>query len=268
MPRHVFAGLAASCQRGAGGVSGARETLRRLLSEAQRAVVFTGAGISTESGIADFRSSGGIWSRFAPIDFRDFLASAEARRESWRRRLALEPQFAAATPNRGHRAVARMVARGQVGCVVTQNVDGLHQQSGVPEARLVELHGNTTYAHCLNCANRFDVPPILERFAADGQAPTCNECGGLVKTATISFGQAMPRAAMARAREETLRCDLFLAVGSSLVVYPAAGFPALAKKCGATVVIVNREATEQDAVADVRVQGEIGEILGEAVGVD
>ncbi len=243
------------------------DALSRALAASRRTVVFTGAGISTESGIADFRSPGGVWSRMAPIDYREFIASKEARRESWRRRLEMDAEFRQARPNRGHRAVAQLVARGTASCVVTQNIDGLHQQSGVPAEKLVELHGNTTYASCLACGRRLELAPLLETFAREQSAPICGDCGGLVKTATVSFGQPMPEAAMARARAAALACDLFLAVGSSLVVYPAAGLPRLARKAGATLAIVNREPTDLDDLADVVVRGEIGAVLGEAAGV-
>ncbi|HEV2336929.1 MAG TPA: Sir2 family NAD-dependent protein deacetylase, partial [Stellaceae bacterium] len=168
---------------------------RRLIARARRAVVFTGAGISTESGIPDFRSPGGIWTRMAPIDFSDFLASEEARRETWRRRFAAEETLRSARPNRGHRAVAALVERRIVAAVVTQNIDGLHQASGVPEETLIELHGNTTYAHCLDCRERYEIEALRAAFARDGEAPSCTKCGGFVKTATISFGQAMPEGA-------------------------------------------------------------------------
>jgi len=217
--------------------------LAQAIERARRAIVFTGAGISTESGIPDFRSPGGIWTRMAPIDFADFLASDEARRETWRRRFAMEETFRAATPNRGHRAVAELVRHGKAAAVITQNIDGLHQASGVPDDKVVELHGNTTYARCLDCETRYELEPLRIAFARDGNAPICGDCGGYVKTATISFGQAMPVGAMRRAEIETLAADLFIVAGSSLVVYPAAGFPELAKHNGASLVIINREPT-------------------------
>jgi NAD-dependent deacetylase len=242
--------------------------LGQLIARSRRAVVFTGAGISTESGIPDFRSPGGIWTRMAPIDFADFLASEEARRETWRRRFAMEETFRAAAPNRGHRAVAELVRRGKVAAVITQNIDGLHQASGVAPERVIELHGNTTYAHCLDCARRYEIEEVHSAFARDEAAPFCADCGGWVKTATISFGQAMPQAAMRRAETETIAADLFIVAGSSLVVYPAAGFPELATRYGATLVIINREPTPLDSLADLVLHRAIGETLGGAVGVD
>ena len=241
--------------------------LAELIDGSGRAVVFTGAGISTESGIPDFRSPGGIWSRMAPIDFAEFLASEEARRETWRRRFAFEEILREAAPNRGHRAVAELVRRGKAAAVITQNIDGLHQASGIADERIVELHGNTTYAVCLHCAVRYEIGRLHEAFDHDGTAPRCTGCGGFVKTATISFGQAMPAAAMRRAERETLAADLFIVAGSSLVVYPAAGFPELAKRNGAALAIVNREPTGLDRMADLVLHRTIGDTLGAAVDI-
>jgi NAD-dependent protein deacetylase/lipoamidase len=241
--------------------------LGQLLAGARRGVVFTGAGISTESGIPDFRSPGGMWTRMAPIDFASFLASETARRESWRRRFESDAVMCAARPNRGHRAVAALVQRGTFAAVITQNIDGLHQASGLDDAAVIELHGNTTYAHCLDCAERYEIAALRHAFERDGAAPCCARCGGFVKTATISFGQAMPEAAMRRALAATLAADVFVVVGSSLVVYPAAGFPEQAKRNGAALAIVNREPTPLDDVADIVVRHAIGESLGMAVGV-
>ena len=240
--------------------------LRQMIEEAKRVVIFTGAGISTESGIPDFRSPGGIWTKMRPIDFSDFMSSAEARRETWRRRFATDETMRKAEPNRGHRAVATLVSRGKASAVITQNIDGLHQASGVPASRVIELHGNTTYAHCLDCAQRYEIADVREEFERTGEAPNCNACGGFVKTATVSFGQSMPPAAMIRAEEETLASDLFITIGSSLVVYPAAGFPEMAARNGARLVILNREPTGLDALADLVLNREIGETLGAAVG--
>lgn len=242
--------------------------LKSMLESSERAVVFTGAGISTESGIPDFRSPGGFWTKYRPIEFSDFLSSEEMRRESWRRKIAAEEAFGQVEPNRGHRAVAHLVAQGKVSSVITQNIDGLHQRSGVPDDQVIELHGNSTYAVCLRCFCRYELEPILAAFKLDEEPPVCNRCGGIVKTATISFGQPMPEEAMHRARLETEACDLFLAVGSSLVVYPAAGFPMLAKRCRARLVILNRDPTDLDGMADLVMNLEIGRTLGAVTGVD
>ena len=244
---------------------GAVAALRAMLAASRRAVVFTGAGISTESGIPDYRSPGGIWSQYRPIDFQEFMASKEARREYWRRKFGTHETVAGAEPNAGHLAVAALVRRGTVSAVITQNVDGLHQASGIPRAQVIELHGNTTYAHCLSCGHDYDLEPIRRAFQDDGTLPLCAACGGIVKTATISFGQAMPQAEMERARDESLGCDLFLAIGSSLQVQPAAGFPVIAKRNGAGLVILNREPTGLDPVADLVIGAEIGPTLEAAV---
>jgi len=234
--------------------------LADLIAAAHRIVPFTGAGISTECGIPDFRSPGGIWTKYRPIPFDEFLASQEMRDESWRRRLAMDEQFSTARPGRGHRALAALFRAGKVPAVITQNIDNLHQASGIPEAHVVELHGNTTYAACLDCACRYELAWVRERFAAERRSPDC-ACGGYIKTATISFGQAMPEEPMRRAEELTLQCDLFVAIGSSLVVWPAAGFPLMAKRNGARLVILNREATDFDDIADLVIRDDIGNAL-------
>jgi NAD-dependent deacetylase len=245
-----------------------RAALSRLLAESKRAVVFTGAGISTESGIPDFRSPGGVWEKFKPVMYQDFVASDAAKRDYWRQRFAREGAMLKAEPNRGHRAVEKLVRTGKVSSVITQNIDGLHQVSGVPEEKIIELHGNSTYASCLECAARYEIDPIRETFLKNETLPLCNHCGGAVKTATISFGQAMPEDAMRAAQIETLQCDLFLAIGSSLVVYPAAGFPLMAKEHGARLVILTRDPTDLDRYADLVLNDEIGPVLGDAVGVN
>lgn len=245
--------------------SAGAEKLAALLRASGRAVVFTGAGISTESGIPDFRSPGGIWTKMAPIEFGDFVASAEQRREAWRRRFVMEEMFATVKPNAGHEAVAELVRRGVVGCVITQNIDNLHQDSGVPPGKVIEIHGNTRYAKCLECGARSELEPIRAHFEKHGDPPDCVACGGLLKTATISFGQAMPELEMARAEQATLACDLFVVLGSSLVVYPAAGFPRLARRNGARLAIVNREPTDQDEIADLVLRAPIGPTLSAAV---
>ncbi|MFL5280373.1 MAG: SIR2 family NAD-dependent protein deacylase [Rhodopila sp.] len=243
------------------------EELIHLIDSADRIALFTGAGISTESGIPDFRSPGGIWTKQVPIDFSDFMRSDEARRETWRRRFAMEPILRQATPNRGHRAVAELIRSGKASAVITQNIDGLHQDSGIPDDKVIELHGNTTYAHCLDCGTRYEIEALRIDFEQDRIVPHC-ACGGWVKTATISFGQAMPLDEMRRAERETLLADLFIAIGSSLVVYPAAGFPELAKRNGATLAILNLQQTGLDEIADLVLNRPIGDTLGAAVGVD
>lgn len=236
-----------------------------LLRDARRAVVFTGAGISTESGIPDFRSPGGIWTKMMPVQFQDYLADPAARRVSWERRFEMEETWNAVKPNAGHLAVAELVRRGIVSAVITQNIDSLHQAAGVPERQVIELHGSTRYAKCLTCGTRVEIADIRAHFGTHGDAPDCRLCGGIIKTATISFGQAMPEAEMERAQEASLGADLMLVAGSSLVVYPAAAFPLVAKRAGARFVILNREETEQDPYADLVLHREIGPTLTEAV---
>ncbi len=238
-----------------------RRRLAQLLESARVVLPFTGAGISTETGIPDFRSPGGLWSKLRPIPFDEFLASQEMRDELWRRRFAMEERFAAARPGRGHRAIASLYRAGKAPAVVTQNIDNLHQASGIDADDVIELHGNTTYALCLQCERRYELTWVQARFVASGgRAPDC-ACGGHIKTATISFGQPMPDAALRRAEALTRDCDLFLAIGSSLVVWPAAGMPLLAKRAGARLVIINREPTEFDTVADLVVREDIGGVL-------
>jgi NAD-dependent deacetylase len=243
------------------------EDLKQLLAQSRRAVVFTGAGVSTESGIPDFRSPGGIWTKYQPIDFREFMTSEEARMETWRRKIAVDQAVSRAEPNRGHRAIAHLVKQGKVSCVITQNIDGLHQRSGVPDDQVIELHGNGTYAACLDCAKRYELADVFAAFMIKEEPPVCG-CGGFIKSATISFGQPMPVEAMRRAQAESKSCELFLAIGSSLVVYPAASFPAVAKQNGARLVILNREPTDLDYIADLVVNLEIGPTLGAVTGID
>lgn len=240
-----------------------RARLARMIEDARTAVVFTGAGMSTESGIPDFRSPGGVWSRMKPIYFQDFIASEDRRREAWNRVFSGTAGWVGGKPNAGHQAVARLVASGKVSAVITQNVDNLHQDSGVPEDQVVELHGNASYAKCLECGSRYELADLREPFQKGGVIPICRWCGGLVKTATISFGQSMPDGPMAEAQAHTLACDLFLVLGSSLAVYPAAGFPLLARRNGARLVIVNREPTDLDGHADLVLHDEIGPVMTE-----
>ena len=240
-----------------------RAELARMIDDARRVVVFTGAGMSTESGIPDFRSPGGVWSKMKPIQFQDFVAREDMRREAWTRVFNGSAGWVGRAPNAGHDAVARMVAMGKVMTVITQNVDNLHQDSGIADERIIELHGNASYATCLSCGRRHELHHLKPGFVERGEIPACRDCGGLVKTATISFGQAMPQDQMLLAEEATLACDLFLVLGSSLVVFPAAGFPLLAKRNGAQLAIVNREATDMDRYADLVLHDEIGPVLTE-----
>ncbi|MBK9081948.1 MAG: NAD-dependent deacetylase [Rhizobiales bacterium] len=234
--------------------------LARWIDESEAIVAFTGAGISTESGVPDFRSPGSPWLTNMPIDFGDFVSDPAKRAEAWRRKFAMDDIYAGVRPSRGHRALAALAAAGKLDSIITQNIDNLHQASGVDPDRIVELHGNGSYARCLSCGARHELADVRRAFEATGEGPLC-ACGGLIKSATISFGQAMPQAEMRRAQAATLRCDLFIAIGSSLVVQPAAGFPLLAREHGARLVIVNRDPTPLDRFADLVVHAEIGAVL-------
>jgi NAD-dependent deacetylase len=242
-----------------------RERLRDMIDRARRVAIFTGAGISTESGIPDFRSPGGVWSRMSPIYFQDFIASEAKRREAWERAFSGRAGWTGKEPNAGHFAVARLVASGKARAVITQNVDNLHQHAGVPAEQVIELHGNASYAACLECGLRHELADLMVLYQATGDLPACRTCGGIVKTATISFGQAMPPEPMARAETEALACDLFLVLGSSLVVYPANGFPVLAKENGARLAILNREPTDMDELSDLVLHDEIGPVMSSVV---
>ena len=244
------------------------EDLKRMIAAAKRIVAFTGAGISTESGIPDYRSPGGIWTKYKPIEFGDFIASEELRRESWRRKFATDEIMRKASPNAGHRALARLAEQGKLIAIITQNIDGLHQVSGIPDGQIIELHGNATYASCLECKRRYELEWVGRIFADGEKLPICTVCHGMIKTATISFGQSMPEAEMERARDAALDADLMITIGSSLVVYPAASFPIMAKRNGAKYVIVNRDPTDQDEIADLAINAEIGATLSKAVGVN
>jgi NAD-dependent deacetylase len=241
------------------------EAFRSLLNSSRRAVIFTGAGISTESGIPDFRSPGGVWTRMQPIYFQEFVASEEKRREAWRRRFDNRDGWNAAQPNSGHFAVAQLIQSGKASAVITQNVDNLHQQSGVHDDKIIELHGNASYATCLSCHVRVELAQLEQEFRDSGTVGPCR-CGGIVKSATVSFGQQMPELPMRRAREATMLCDLFIVLGSSLSVFPAADFPVRAKRNGAALAIVNRDPTQMDAIADVVINAGIGETMARAVG--
>ena len=244
--------------------------LRQWVEEATNVVIFTGAGMSTDSGIPDFRSPGGVWSRMAPIMYQDFIASEENRIEAWRRKFAMADELGTSFPNDGHKAIAKLVETGKVTAVITQNIDNLHQDSGIPEDKIIELHGNGSYAVCLDCDLRHELDAIRAAFEACDmqQAPGCQNCGGMVKSATVSFGQAMPEAQMKRAEDATLACDLFIAIGSSLQVFPAAGFPVLARHNGARLVILNREPTELDSTASLVLNEEITPTLINLLSLD
>ena len=238
--------------------------LADLIRAADRVLVFTGAGISTESGIPDFRSPGGVWSKIQPIYFQDFVASREKRREAWTRVFNKSAGWVGASPNDGHRAIAKLVEMGKVTAVVTQNVDNLHQDGGVPDDKVIEIHGNASYAKCLDCGMRHELEELRAPWEADEES-VCVNCAGLLKTATISFGQAMPEDKMERATAEAEASDLCIVLGSSLVVYPAAGIPVMAVRAGSRLVIVNREPTDLDPYAHLVLNTEIGPLMNEVM---
>jgi len=237
------------------------EELARLVQRARRAVIFTGAGMSTECGIPDFRSPGGFWTRYKPIHFDEFIASEATRRDAWTCFFVVRDALTEAAPGPGHRAVAELVARGHIAHIITQNIDGMHERAGVPRHRIIEIHGNATYAACLACGERHELDWAREVLRREGRVPGCTACGGIVKSATISFGQRMPDQAMADARAATLDADLFIAVGSSLQVFPAAGFPVMASHNRTPLAIVNREPTGLDGLAQLVINGEISDVL-------
>ena len=241
-------------------VADGRLTLARLLGESESVTVFTGAGISTECGVPDYRSPGSPWRVHQPIVFKDYLADPGQRVEAWRRKFAMDDLYAGATPGRGHRAVARWAERGLVGAVITQNIDGLHQAAGLAQDKLIELHGNGTYAACLSCGTRYLLGPIRMAFEHAGTLPLC-PCGGIVKSASIAFGQPLIEADLGRAAGAALGCDLFVILGSTLLVRPASRFPELALRHGARLAIVNREPTPLDHAAVAAIHADIGDVL-------
>ncbi len=246
--------------------AGEIEPLSALLSDAQRICMFTGAGISTESGIADFRSPGGIWSRIKPISFQRFISDEEARMEDWRRRFHFKAQYEAAQPNVGHAAVAVLVEAKPGSIVVTQNIDGLHQRGGVADDAVIELHGSGLKASCLDCGAPMPLNVAREYVEEQGIAPNCARCGGIVKADVISFGQSMPQDKLRAAFKFAQSCDLMLVLGSSLVVQPAAKVPELAAQAGAALVIVNNEPTPLDGLATLVIRAPIGEVMQKVAG--
>lgn len=228
-----------------------------LIEESRNIAAFTGAGISTESGIPDFRSPGGVWTKMQPILFDDFIASRAMRDEAWSRIFDKKTKLTGAAPNTGHKALVHLSRIGKLDCVITQNVDGLHQLSGLNDKDVIEIHGNATYAACLDCSARYELDQ-LEPIYRLGKDIRCADCGGIIKRATISFGQAMPEDKMEHAVRAAVACDLMIVIGSSLVVYPAADIPRIATETNAKLVILNREPTPLDGLADLVIHDEIG----------
>ena len=237
--------------------------LLKYIQKSKKIVIFTGAGISTESGIPDFRGPQGVWKTNTPIYFQDFIGSEKVRKESWKRKFTGQDIIKKAKPNIGHLAVAEIINTHQSAYLITQNVDNLHQDAGVPNDKITEIHGNASYASCLDCGIRYELKPIKKDFLENETVPYCDSCGGIIKTATISFGQSMPEEGMQMAQRKTLGCDLFITIGTSLVVYPAAGFPKLAKEIGAKLIIINNEPTDFDPIADLIIHEQIGKVFSE-----
>ena len=237
--------------------------LNQLISQSEALVFFTGAGISTNSGIPDFRGPKGIWKTSQPIYFQDFVKSEKKRIESWERKFSNELNINKAKPNQGHKKIAEIMKKKDLSHLITQNVDNLHQESGVSDSQITELHGNATYAKCLDCQLRYDLTELKESFLNTKLPPLCSECNGLIKTATISFGQPMPEEEMVIAQKKSILCDLFICIGTSLAVFPAADLPVLAKETGSQLVIINNEPTQMDHIADLVINRDISEVFSE-----
>ena len=238
--------------------------IAQKISEQGKNIIFTGAGISTESGIADYRSKGGLWDKFRPIYFDEFMSSKKARIEYWQRKSQLYQDFVKAEPNPAHVSIVRLYEMGLLESVITQNIDGLHQKSGLPDEKVIELHGNTCRARCMSCGKITSIHEVQDRIESGDPAPEC-ECGGYLKTDTISFGQAMPVAEMEQAAALSRSCDALLVIGSTLIVHPAASLPALAQESGAFTAIINLSETPYDKMFDVLIRGKAGLVLPEII---
>lgn len=241
------------------------ETVSEWIAQAKRIIVFTGAGVSTESGIPDFRSPGGLWDRYDPAElgFRRFLESEEARKKYWKMHTELYGLLTQVRPNIAHEACVELDRLDKLECVITQNVDNLHREAGLGEERVIEIHGNALQVACLECDARHGRAEVQGWIEAGEEVPLCRQCGGLLKPRTVSFGQGMPADEMREAERRMKRCDLFLVIGSSLVVYPAAEMPLYAKASGARLVIVNMTPTPLDESADLVIYGKAGAVMGE-----
>jgi NAD-dependent deacetylase len=237
------------------------EEFAARLRESRALVFFTGAGISTESGVPDFRSPGGVWTKYQPVLFQDFLASETARIQHWQLKKATYELFKTVKPNVGHYAICEFEQRGHLLGLITQNIDGLHKIAGTSEAKLVELHGTDRLVTCLNCAKGYEPAAVYENLGETFTAPICGACGGFLKSANVSFGQSMPIEAMQRAQRWSEQADIFVVIGSSLQVQPAASFPVIAKRSGALLAIVNRDPTPLDDFADFVHNDAIGDFF-------
>jgi NAD-dependent deacetylase len=248
----------------------ALQTARAWIREAQQIVVLTGAGISTESGIPDFRGPQGLWRKNPEAEkmatLQHYMSDPEVRRRAWQNRLRSAAWDA--KPNAGHRALAELERSGKLHTIITQNVDGLHQKAGTSPEIVVEIHGTLHEVMCMRCGERAPMEHALDRVRAGEEDPPCRRCGGILKSATISFGQNLVHEDLERSQEAAESCDLMLAIGSSLTVYPIAGVVLVAKRAGARVVILNAEPTAMDDVADLVIRGAIGELLPRLAAVD
>ena len=238
------------------------EMARDILGRADNIVAFTGAGISTESGVSDFRSPGGVWDRYRIVTYQEFMAEEDKRKGYWRMKSELFREMGGARPNRAHKALAELEKMGKLKCLITQNIDGLHQDAGSSPDTVIEIHGTNRTAYCLSCGRKWPIGEVQARLEEEGFDPRCDECGGLVKPSTISFGQSMPESEMRRAYEAALACDLMLMIGSSLQVEPAASIPPAASRGGAKLIFVNRTKTPLDHIAYVLFHEDAGEVLG------
>ena len=241
------------------------ETFKELINNCKYPVFFTGAGISTDSGIPDFRGPQGFWKTNQPIYYQDFISSEESRIKYWEQSINFKSNFGYFLPNDGHKAISKIINQKKQGHCITQNVDNLHQVGGLSSEDVTEIHGNATFAVCVDCKEKIDLSLIHEKFKETNEPPLCNSCNGYIKTATISFGQPMPEKEMQRAQVESLKADLFVVVGSSLVVFPAASLPLVAKENGAKLVIINREKTDFDNLADLVINDSISKTFNEII---
>ena len=238
----------------------------KLIASSNKIIVLTGAGISTESGLPDFRSKDGFWTKNKPIQFEEFIDDEEKQRLSWRRNIELHKILKEINPNIGHTLVEKIInLNNKENCLITQNIDGLHQRSGVPDYKIIEIHGNAIESKCLNCGKKADILDFHAAIRANDPLPKCNNCGGIVKVATISFGQPMNENDMLRASNLSSECDLMIVMGSSLSVMPAGQIPNLAIQSGAKLVILNREETIYDAIADIVINDELKTICSELI---
>ena len=245
-------------------MNGKISIIAQKISEGGKNVVFTGAGISTESGIPDYRSKGGIWDKFRPVYFNEFMSSKDARIEYWRRKSELYHDLMQAKPNLAHLSVVKLHKMALIEAVITQNIDGLHQESGLPDDKVIELHGNSRRVRCMRCGTITSIHEAQKRIEGGDLAPEC-ECGGYLKPDTISFGQAMPEREVEKATNLSRNCDFFMVVGSNLLVQPAAHMPNYAKQNGAFLAIVNLSETPCDDMCDVLIRAKAGEVLHEIV---